>query len=952
MRFFYYLTIFIVIFVTAGLVFCVVFPAIQFNKQPTGSLVLEELGSSASPSSIKWIANSNKLTNSENELANLLVFNGKDSLSQEKLSKINGNILIFEQLYSQVSDSPQDMEELNYLTGINYSGFSGATYEDLNDITNIPEKIIQLYIANTGNPWGFFGEGIIITDGKAVLVLRRGIEYKGSVKLHVDDLDMNYQGIFEITDSTNEKKGEISINLLKSGKEMFAAAGLPSAFPALYKINRNLYEAYYFTGNFGSYEIDVPFNYSIMPFLMKNKMIYTRFTNEEVFWRWYYPTIEKIITSSEEKIDTNKTLVSVKPLEKEYFFSTQDQEILQTNSTITKLFYIKGINLGPALPGKYFTEFPQEKDIYLKWFTSISNMNVNTIRIYTLLPPTFYQALYDFNNDNPDPLFLLQEIWPEENPKDLNLLDEDYNRVFHQEIEYVVNAIHGNIQIPQRDFRAFGIYAYDVSPFLLGYLVGREIEPDEVLATDELNKGYSFTGDYLHSLPGITPTESWLAESCDFALTLEEELYNNRPLVAIVSWPTLDPLSHPGEWTGDGSPPYQDKAIVNINHIGINQEKVAGFFGAYHVYPNYPDFMNNETTYANYRDSQGTFRYGGYLQEFMQQHSKYPAVIAEFGISTSSVTAHYNPDGLNHGGLDETQQASDIIRMAEAIANEKYSGAIIFEWMDEWAKKTWTTEYYMIPYDNHIYWHNVLDPEQNYGLLAYEVDEPQMVEVYSETKANSAIQHIAIGQNVEYLEFEIRCKVTCDALDPLSLAISTYSDNLEKEPVYEFLLQLGNNPLLLINPDYNWMEGKYASTSTGFSNFEPMIQITNASVVVDNEMITPEIWQNLSELRVGKFNNNENQVYYERNKIKIRIPYGLMAISDPSTRTILYDEKSFIPTAIDQILTRQIDSIDVQVIQDNKSISIRYPMIIWDTIQYKDRLKDGYYLLAEYFGNE
>ncbi|PKM70610.1 MAG: hypothetical protein CVU93_01205, partial [Firmicutes bacterium HGW-Firmicutes-18] len=128
MRFFYYLTIFIVIFVTAGLVFCVVFPAIQFNKQPTGSLVLEELGSSASPSSIKWIANSNKLTNSENELANLLVFNGKDSLSQEKLSKINGNILIFEQLYSQVSDSPQDMEELNYLTGINYSGFSGATY--------------------------------------------------------------------------------------------------------------------------------------------------------------------------------------------------------------------------------------------------------------------------------------------------------------------------------------------------------------------------------------------------------------------------------------------------------------------------------------------------------------------------------------------------------------------------------------------------------------------------------------------------------------------------------------------------------------------------------------------------------------------------------------------------------------------------------------------------------
>ena len=48
---------------------------------------------------------------------------------------------------------------------------------------------------------------------------------------------------------------------------------------------------------------------------------------------------------------------------------------------------------------------------------------------------------------------------------------------------------------------------------------------------------------------------------------------------------------------------------------------------------------------------------------------------------------------------------------------------IIFEWMDEWAKKTWTTEPYMIPYDRHILWHNTIDPEQNYGILALESAE-------------------------------------------------------------------------------------------------------------------------------------------------------------------------------------------------------------------------------------
>jgi hypothetical protein len=82
------------------------------------------------------------------------------------------------------------------------------------------------------------------------------------------------------------------------------------------------------------------------------------------------------------------------------------------------------VNIGPALPGKFFTDFLRTKSLP-KWFQQISDLNLNTIRVYTLLPPAFYQALYQFNWINPMPLFLLQEIWPEEHPVNSDYLNRN-----------------------------------------------------------------------------------------------------------------------------------------------------------------------------------------------------------------------------------------------------------------------------------------------------------------------------------------------------------------------------------------------------------------------------------------------------------------------------------------------------------------------------------------------
>ena len=288
-------------------------------------------------------------------------------------------------------------------------------------------------------------------------------------------------------------------------------------------------------------------------------------------------------------------------------------------------------------------------------------MNLNTLRVYTLLPPSFYRAFELFNkNHREDPLYLIQEIWPEEHPPGENYLNPAYDRAYEEEIRLTVDALHGRAQVEPRTGRAWGEYTADISPWLMAWLVGRELEPDEVLTTNALNPAYTYKGNWL-SAPEGPATESWLASACDLTITHEWERYGSSRPVGIVSWPILDKLSHPVEWTDpalEGRPPANDKAVVDIERILLEDSSFGGFFGGYHIYPNYPDFMNNQSSYASYTDQEGTFRYGGYLQEFMASHTKYPAIIAEYGISTSAATAQSESRRLSSRRTDRRDAGS------------------------------------------------------------------------------------------------------------------------------------------------------------------------------------------------------------------------------------------------------------------------------------------------------
>lgn len=66
-----------------------------------------------------------------------------------------------------------------------------------------------------------------------------------------------------------------------------------------------------------------------------------------------------------------------------------------------------GVNLGTTLPGHSPGELTPTKEDYLRWFGQMEEMNVDVVRVYTILPPHFYETLHEFNSTREDPLWLV-----------------------------------------------------------------------------------------------------------------------------------------------------------------------------------------------------------------------------------------------------------------------------------------------------------------------------------------------------------------------------------------------------------------------------------------------------------------------------------------------------------------------------------------------------------------
>jgi tetratricopeptide (TPR) repeat protein len=398
-------------------------------------------------------------------------------------------------------------------------------------------------------------------------------------------------------------------------------------------------------------------------------------------------------------------------------------------------FYARGINLGAALPGRFPSEFP-DSAVYAGWIAEIGAMEANVIRLYTIHPPHFYQALRAYNLAHPgQPLRLIHGAWVELPPGD-DYRAPAWEADFFAEMRRVVDVVHGRADLARRPGHAGGHYTADVARWVLAYVIGREWEPYSVIAFNRLRPAdTSWAGRYVRVASG-SPMDAWLGRALDTLVAYETAAYRAQRPVAYTNWPTLDPMRHPTETTvaeevalrraaGESlaAEPREfdnDAAGLDATLLRPTPAFAAGVFAAFHAYPYYPDFMVLDAGYAAARSAEGPSHYFGYLRDLKAHHPGMPVLIAEYGVPASRGIAHLQPQGWHHGGHTDRAQAAINARLTREIAEAGMAGGVLFAWIDEWFKRNWLVTAFELPVERNRFWLNRLDPEQMYGVVALE----------------------------------------------------------------------------------------------------------------------------------------------------------------------------------------------------------------------------------------
>ncbi len=632
-------------------------------------------------------------------------------------------------------------------------------------------------------------------------------------------------------------------------------------------------------------------------------------------------------------------------------FSTNETNITIWNGENYEPFFLKGMNLGVAVPGKFPGELEVSSEQYAAWFQLIKDAGFNSIRLYTLHYPHFYEVLDAFNQANPDnPLFFFQGVWLEEEMEgftgDLYFLTD----AFTNEIEENVDCVHGNRFIEPRLGKAHGDYQTDVSKWNIGYIIGREIHPGEVLVTNYQNSQHTaFTGNHF-GIGDVLPTEAWAVSKLDHLVSYEYNNYNTQRPVSFSSWPTQDPLIHPEEWN-----PWEDTTSVDLSTIQF-LDAPARYFASYHAYPYYPDFINYGPDYQDFSDNYGPNSYMGYLTHLKEYYHRFPLIIAEYGVPSSWGVAHYSTSGMHHGGFDDYEQGENNIRILKSIESAGCGGGIQFSWIDEWFKRTWVTDHIDYLMNRRILWHNITAAEQNFGLVGFQ--RSLQMELWDEFCEDCDIQSIEASADYDFFHLKLYLKNMLNNPDEMWISLDTYDaglgesvmpagDTLENRA--EFALHLTNySAKLYVTQAYD-LYGIFHGIS------EPEQQYH--SVVSDGAPWNIVRWkvnefdQDVQYIGNMKVNygflpySSKDAVTIFEDHVHIRIPWSLIHFVDPSEYVVFHDDRST-PQPEDTIS----DGISVSVFYKDEVFTPeeRYLWANWNTaLDVEEVLKGSYWVMKD-----
>ena len=646
--------------------------------------------------------------------------------------------------------------------------------------------------------------------------------------------------------------------------------------------------------------------------------------------------------------------------------------------------FIKGVNLGGGIPGTYPSQMAPSSEQYAKWFKEMADVGFNLIRVYTLHYPRFYEELKKYNESHPDkPLYILHGAWLDEEYEGFETNPDLYNSTitylpdrnkgtvpqtktimdyFDDRVSEMIDVVHGNASLPDRPGWASGEYTADISPWLVGYIIGREIYAIEVSKTNANGANQIFThlNGTVFSLEDGSPSEVWAAQRLDKAMAYEKETYVQQHPISFSSWPSLDPIDHPTE----NGP----EDMVSINLDGIDETNApAGYFASYHVYPYFPDFMVCDPGYREYSDEYGENSYLGYLNDLKAHYHDRPLIISEYGVSSGWGTSRFSTNGMHHGGLTEEQQGEYIVRMMHNIQDAGCGGGMLFSWIDEWFKYVWIFGQTTSP-DSRPRWHNIFSAEENYGVITFIPEEPDFSQ-FGFISRSDEIEQGRLAYDTEGFYVKTILDHPFSDNDTIWIALDTYSQGKGEsilpngKLVYnraEFCVEVTpSNAQLYVTKAYNM----FGIGQEGYPESGQYFR----SIASDEGIWKPVMWKNHRDetfcagtiFNAGKLrirNNNSptrhDAVIIDGKEVVVKLPWGLINFNDPSQLKVVHIT-DYSRYGGNYTQTTTSDGIAVTIYKGNSRLTIpRYTWEKWDeyhmpkTVEYK---KSSYYIIKQGF---
>ena len=658
-------------------------------------------------------------------------------------------------------------------------------------------------------------------------------------------------------------------------------------------------------------------------------------------------------------------------------FRAEGDAITHQNSDgIDVPLVLRGVEMIPSVPGNMAWDFGADLDDYLRWLGYIDAMGANAIYVPNIMDPDFYNAFYQFNTTNENPLFLLQGVDGHDYDSLTSVLRE------------MIDIIHGRrINFFSRTGMEF--FLSDISPWVVGFVVGADWDPDTITFMNHFDPAMpdSFQGEFFSSAEGASRFEVMLARVMDGATAYESRRYKVQRPIGFLSNPTIDFLEY--------APAYatQLRKYVQLNPENIipSESMDAGTFAAYRLFYFTDDFTNyltpgqQEALAPILEDLDRSCMYNGYLDLLARYHSM-PVIATGFGFSSGRA-----PQRMDEPPLTEREQGEALAGTATQIEERGWAGAFISTWQDTWERRTWNTAFSSDPW-RYQYWHNLQSADQGYGLMAFEPGadvRPVLIDGNADEWNDYHLVHEYDGIRI-YAQYSLQglyLMIRGEGVNPentlyLPIDVTPRSgtsvfENLAFERHSDFLLILSgeDESRLLVNRRYHATYQRFYEEMTGInpftrippkweSEFVPITLALQSTLIVDAdifEYLGPAFAEEVREMRrlrswdtgmlthgignpASPYFNSLADFYFGENLVEIRLPWMLLNFFDPSIMQVHDDY--YERFGVEGIRVQEI-YIGI-AIEDGGVPMSPIPLRGWgNNVQVHERLKQSYFIIQE-----